>query len=66
MKRAKGELFCGIVAAIIYCIGIIGFFISLITVSIGMGVIIAVLAFVFGSIFVAFVHVLHNGVKDDE
>ncbi len=66
MKRAKGELFCGIVAAIIYSVGIIAFFFNLIMHRIGRGAIIAGIAFVIGSFFVVLVHILHKGVDDDD
>lgn len=66
MKRAKGELFCGIVAAIIYSIGIIVFFFNLAVGRISRGAIVLGIAFVIGSLFVVLVHILHRGVKDDD
>lgn len=66
MKRAKGELFCGIVAAIIYSIGILVFFFNLALGSLKVGLIVAGIAFVLGSFFVVLVNILHKGVKDDD
>lgn len=66
MKRAKGELFCAIVCAIIYSIGIIAFFFNLAMNRFSRGAIIAGIAFVIGSFFFVLVRILHKGVDDDE